>query len=343
MWNEKRKAWITFIGLSVIVVIFFKYMVPWCWPVLLAFLAVSSVYDRLLYLEKRWHIRKTISMAVMLLFTGIIGVGILYLLLSSCFAWCHQEMNSAGGFHIICRELLHQGCSGVERILQIPTQELELMVEAGIESSLESTQKELIPRMMNGSILFGKHFFQMLARIAVFAVLTLLLVREYGKIRKYYYQIPFAEHIGRIRIRISKMITVYVKTQGIIMGIITVIVTIGMAIVGRPNFLLWGVLTGILDVLPFIGTGLILIPFALWMFLQGEIWRAIVLLLVYGLCAFTRNMLEPRIIGGKMELSPVGILLAVFIGIRIYGALGVIFGPLTLILLYEIYIEIIRE
>lgn len=308
LWNKNWKKWITLGVISLIVVIFFKYVFPWFWPVVLAFLVVSALYNRLLYIERRWHIKRMISMAIILLLSGATTIGILYGLITLCWGWCNQEINTAGNILSICKGIL---------------------------------QKEGIQWMMNSGLSFGKYFFAIVAKVAVLGVMTLLLVREYGNVRKQYYQLPFSESVSGMKRRVSQMIRVYVRAQGIILVMIMVIVSIGMAAVGVSNFLFWGILTGILDVLPFIGTGLILFPFAIWMFLQKNIWQGILLIIIYAMCTLTRNLLEPRLIGEGMQISPVGILLSVFTGIKVYGATGVILGPLTFVLLLEVYHEII--
>ena len=91
-----------------------------------------------------------------------------------------------------------------------------------------------------------------------------------------------------------------------------------------------------LDVLPFIGTGVVLVPMALWQLLNGHYVRMAVCLLLYAACIVIREFLEPKLIGNRMGIAPVLMLLAIYAGIRLFGVGGIIKGPLALIVIYEL-------
>ena len=87
--------------------------------------------------------------------------------------------------------------------------------------------------------------------------------------------------------------------------------------------------------LPFIGTGIMLIPLALFMAFGGKFWQAVVCFILYAVCALVREFLEPRLIGDKVGVWPVGILFAVFAGVKLFGVSGIIKGPLALVVICE--------
>ena len=104
-----------------------------------------------------------------------------------------------------------------------------------------------------------------------------------------------------------------------------------------------GILTGILDVLPFVGTGITLLPFMLWKFVNGEITRGVILLVTFLVAATARELLEPKLIGKRMNILPVLILLAVYAGVQVFGILGVFLGPFYLMLVQECYEKIYKH
>jgi len=89
-------------------------------------------------------------------------------------------------------------------------------------------------------------------------------------------------------------------------------------------------------VLPFIGTGVVLVPMALWQLLSGHYVRMAVCILLYIFCIVIREFLEPKLIGNRMGIAPVLMLLAIYMGIRLFGVGGIIKGPLALIVIYEL-------
>ena len=111
-------------------------------------------------------------------------------------------------------------------------------------------------------------------------------------------------------------------------------VTLGLA--GVRGGVIYGVLTGFMDMLPFIGTGIMLMPLAFILLLQKNYFQATVCVVLYLICALVREFLEPKLIGNKVGVWPVGILFAVFAGIKLFGIAGIIKGPLSLVIICEI-------
>ena len=125
------------------------------------------------------------------------------------------------------------------------------------------------------------------------------------------------------------------KAQIIIMSIIGAVAAAALAVSGIHNGLLWGLLAGFLDALPFIGTGVVLVPLSIQQFFGGNYVRGAVCLLVYVACIFIRELLEPRLIGKRIGVSPIAILLSIYAGIKLFGMWGIIGGPLGFIIIYQ--------
>lgn len=104
---------------------------------------------------------------------------------------------------------------------------------------------------------------------------------------------------------------------------------IGFFIIGIKNPVFWGFVMTILAFLPVIGTGLVWIPAAIIQFANSNILGGI-FLLVYGffIVAGVDNLLRPRIISGKGRIHPVVALVGVLGGLKVFGFIGIIIGPL---------------
>ena len=114
-------------------------------------------------------------------------------------------------------------------------------------------------------------------------------------------------------------------------------------VAGIHNGILWGLLAGLLDALPFIGTGVVLVPLSIQQFFCGSYVRGAVCLLVYVVCIFVRELLEPRLIGKKIGVSPIAILLSIYAGIKLFGIWGIIGGPLGFIIICQAYMSLERR
>lgn len=155
---------------------------------------------------------------------------------------------------------------------------------------------------------------------------------------------PAIDHILSIILRIGKklggMIKTYLRTQTIILLCISVTAAIGLYLGGISEGWFYGILAGFMDFLPFIGTGIVLIPIGVMQFLRGDIGSGVVIVLTYFACVLIREFLEPRLLGNGLKFSPVAILISVYAGVIYYGIGGVILGPVTLLILVELGREI---
>ena len=155
---------------------------------------------------------------------------------------------------------------------------------------------------------------------------------------------PAIDHILSIVLRIGKklgnMVKTYIKTQTIILLCISITATIGLYLGGTSEGWFYGVLAGLMDFLPFIGTGIVLIPIGVMGFLKGNIVSGVIIIITYFMCVIIREFLEPRLLGNGLKFSPVAILIAVYAGVIYYGIGGVILGPVTLLILVELGREI---
>lgn len=151
---------------------------------------------------------------------------------------------------------------------------------------------------------------------------------------------PAIDRILSIIIRIGKklggMIKTYAKTQSIILICISTTATVGLYIGGVKDAYSYGLLAGVMDFLPFIGTGIILIPIGVVHLIQGEIFSGIAVIITYVICVMIRELLEPRLLGNGLRFSPVAVLISVYAGVLFYGIGGVVLGPVTLLVLVEL-------
>lgn len=155
---------------------------------------------------------------------------------------------------------------------------------------------------------------------------------------------PAIDHILSIILRIGKklgnMIKTYLRTQTIILICISITATVGLYLGGTGEGWFYGILAGLMDFLPFIGTGIVLVPIGVMGFLKGNTGSGVVIILTYFLCVIIRELLEPRLLGNGLKFSPVAILISVYAGVIYYGLGGVILGPVTLLILVELGREI---
>lgn len=100
---------------------------------------------------------------------------------------------------------------------------------------------------------------------------------------------------------------------------------------GIPYAVPLALLTALVDILPVLGVGTVLIPWAVFDLCTGNISRGIMLLVLYAVIVVIRNFLEPKLVGQRFGLHPAVTLAAIYAGGKLFGFIGVLLVPLTII------------
>ena len=126
----------------------------------------------------------------------------------------------------------------------------------------------------------------------------------------------------------------YFKAQFKIMWIITLILFIVFEILHVNYSFLLAILIAFLDLLPVFGTGTVLGPWIVVDIVNGNYKRAIVLALLYVGCLLVKQLLQPKMVGDSIGVSPFAALFFMFVGYQVYGVLGMILGiPVGMVLI----------
>ncbi len=131
----------------------------------------------------------------------------------------------------------------------------------------------------------------------------------------------------------------YILT-GLVQGFVAAAVFLS---VGLKAFVVLGVLTFFMSMVPLVGATGVWLPVCIWLFSQGQTWQGVVVMIFgAGVISLIDNFLKPIIIQGKTNIHPLLIFFSIFGGIKLFGPLGILFGPVIFALLIAI-IHIYRE
>lgn len=128
--------------------------------------------------------------------------------------------------------------------------------------------------------------------------------------------------------RSQKALFGWLKAQLKLTAITYCIVTFGFFLLQIPFGPLWGAAVALVDAVPLLGTGTVLLPWALVCLLQGEHLRSVGLLCIYGTAFLTRTVLEPRLVGRHLGLDPLVTLVFLYLGYQFWGLLGMLVAPM---------------
>ena len=126
---------------------------------------------------------------------------------------------------------------------------------------------------------------------------------------------------------------VCIRSYAIIMTITFIEISIGLSILSVPHAILIAGAIAIFDILPVVGTGGIMLPWALLAAVSGNFRLGLGLLLLYVVITVIRNIIEPKIVGGQLGLHPIVTLSSMFAGVQLLGVVGLFGFPIGLSLL----------
>lgn len=167
---------------------------------------------------------------------------------------------------------------------------------------------------------------------------TVFVVSDFERIEAFYTQrIPqsIKKILTSIKIYLTDTLFVVIRSYALIMLLTFTELSILFSVFGIDRAVLKATLIAVLDILPILGTGGIMIPWAVVSFILGDISLGIRLLVIYGVVTVIRNYVEPKIVGTQLGLHPIITLVSMFIGLRLFGFWGLFGLPVGISFLWK--------
>lgn len=151
--------------------------------------------------------------------------------------------------------------------------------------------------------------------------------------------IPETVHVrmNQIYVGLQKALLGFLKAELKLTFITAVTVFIGLTIMQVKHALTIALVIWVVDFFPYIGSILVIAPWAIYNFVTGNFFLGIGLSILYGIIVIQRQLIKPKILSSSIGISPLWTLLTMYVGFKLIGIFGLIFGPLSFILLKIFY------
>ena len=231
-------------------------------------------------------------------------------------------------------------------------------VSKNMLSLTQDTSKEMLLKVSKWLTVFLNKLIDIVTSIptiAIYIVITILAL--YFICTDRIYMLDFMEqhvpskwlqklgkHIREITINLGG----YLKAQAILILVSFVISVIGLYIFKIVGMnvkypLLIALAIGFVDALPILGSGTIMLPWAVISAADGNIELAVGLLVLWGIMSVVRQFLEPKLVSNKLGIHPIFTLIAMYTGFKFIGVWGMVLGPIILIILKNIFSTLIDK
>ena len=140
-----------------------------------------------------------------------------------------------------------------------------------------------------------------------------------------------ADKVNFMVSRLGYVVLGFVKAQFLVSILILVATFIGLLIIAPEVALVMSFIIWIIDIIPIIGSIIVMLPWALFHLITGDIVLGTKLAILGAILLVIRRTIEPKVMGTQIGLSPLSTLVAMYLGLQLFGILGFIIGPLLLI------------
>lgn len=313
------------VGVGISLVWFFMpFVIGW----FIAFL-VSPIVN---WLEKRLKIVKKLGSALTIILVLGAVIGIIYFAGSQIGREISTLLQNLP-------DLYNSMENGMESIGQGMTGVLEkfpLWVQQGIHqivNNFDTAMGELMNKISKPTVTAAGNFAKKIPSIFVAIIVAILsayfFVAERENLIVMMKKISPDPIVKRMTIVMSGLkyaVGGYFLAQLKIMGVMMVLLIVGFAIIGIDFSFLLAFLIAFLDFLPFFGTAISFVPWAIYEFMTGDYRRAICLLVLYVVTQLVRQVLQPKFVGDSVGLNPLLTLFLIYIGYKVGSVLGMIFA-----------------
>lgn len=330
------KRRLTMIGIAVGVFVGYRYLLPVVVPFLLAWMFAGWLYPVTVKIQRRTKIKKgAVGAVILTVLFGALG-GFLYLGVRELLRQIKTAVSHLPQWLMWGEKMLKRGCILLEDATGISRNSSE----AYILEQLSGIREHLLTLMGAENLVkifsWAKGIVLFFSGAVVVYISTILILQDMeglrGKIRDH----AWMNGIHRAAIRLKKTTVTYLKAQILIMGLVAAVCGVGFWIMRSPYFLIFGIALGVLDALPIIGTGTFLYPAALLFLLKGNGAVAAGCVALDVVTSILREFLEPRLLGGRLGITPIAVMASVYIGVFLFGGAGVLLGPMAFSTAYEL-------
>ncbi|NBH73897.1 AI-2E family transporter [Clostridiaceae bacterium] len=343
----KRILWI--VGITGAVYGIFRYLLPLVVPFLMAWILALVLRPSALWLARRcrarfWIRGRQVEFAIPV---GVIGVAELLIA-----AFLVSFLLYYGGCRL-CMEaglLLDQVpiwvesldlwltamCHRLEECLCLDPDCLVLLMREMLRGMADKLKYAAMPYLMANSV----SIFQWGLKMSVVSVILLvsvgLAIQEMETWKQRCQASLYRKEFSMVGHRLAVIANAYLKTQGIIMFLTTLICMAGFWVIQNPYYIILGAGIGILDALPVFGTGTVLVPWAVICFFRRQWGKGLLLLALYLVCYILREILEAKLMGNQVGLSALETLVSMYVGLELFGIYGLLLGPVGLLLVEDL-------
>lgn len=342
---EKRKNFVINVAFFTLIlaIAYFavKYLYMWLFPFVIGFFVAMTIQRPINFIHKKTKIPdKIIAIILVLLILSALGLAIYGIL-----AWLFNELGIVVNYLSIffrdfpkmlddIKQTYPTVFSFIDGSVELPFIDIEVIFSKGSEMLAD-----LAKSLTNLTFDFAKSLPTLLVSLIITIVACCYFSVDYNNIARFI-KAQLSDRVRHILVESKRIfyssIFKYVKAYGLIIFITFAELSVALLIMGIEHSIPLAALISIVDILPVLGVGTVLIPWGIINIILGNYLLGIEIIVTYIIITVVRNILEPKIVGDYVGLHPLITLMSMYVGIKLFGAIGIIILPFTLVILNQL-------
>ncbi len=319
-------------------------------PFLIAFIISLMIEPLIKYIMKKTKLTRRTSSIIIFLIVSIILLGILAWIIITLFSESSSLLQGLNDYFdkasVQVQELIQR--LNFDKI-KLSDEVLNIVQESS--GDFLQTVSNWIRNALNGLI----NIVTKIPEIAICVGITILAL-YFICVDKIYILDQIEYHLPKVWVKrlgnhlkdLIQTLGGYLKAEATLILVSFIISLVGLYVLSFLNFniqypLLMALFIGFVDALPILGSGTVMVPWAVISGLNGDLSLGIAILTLFIIMSIVRQFLEPKLVSKNIGVHPIFTLIAMYTGFKITGVIGLLLGPIVLIIIKNIFANLIDK
>ncbi len=320
---------LTAVLMAAVVYAVFKYAIPLLFPFLISLLISALVLPLVSLLHRKAHLNKKLTAAILVTISYLVIAGLL--LLAGRFLY-RSASSAVDWFNTRFVPDINALLLRIDNLVQDSDSSLMAWLYSMKDTLISSLQPKVV--QLSTSVVTGlvSNVPSFVIKVIISIVATYFFALDYDNIRRAItsrmseetYQKASAA-FGSLRSTMGQ----YLRAYSLIFLITFAELTVGLLCAGVKHFVLIALGIAVFDILPILGSSMIMLPWSIITLLRGNYQQGIILFIVYVVIVVARQFIEPKIVGDRVGMHPLITLIAMYVGLKLFGGIGMFALPIT--------------
>ncbi len=349
--DYKKAANLTVIAAGILIAawIFLKYLAGAIMPFILAAAMSALVAPAAKKISAKTRIPRKISAAVMLIAIFALISALVYMALSrlifeagKLLEYVSQDpealVNTLQGFF---DRLTGNGSrfAFIQKLIEAEAfKELGIDMNELLKNALSSMLSSLSSALPGAAVAFVSKLPSALLFTVVFLISAFYFSFDTNTISEGLRSLlptKWQEKLPLLKEKFTKTLSGYIKAYLLIMLITFLEMFVGLSLLKINYAFIIAAVIALVDILPVLGAGTVLVPWAVFSFIAGDTGKGIALIVIYAVSLVIRQFAEPKIVGTTLGIHPLATLASVYLGLKLLGVAGIFIGPMAALIIKE--------